>query len=129
MNKDNFTKETIKYHTILYYKIKNKSPVQTDLSELPFNRSQVRKYFGTWNNMLTECKLPLNRNKPVELVCTECKIKFIRQAKELKKSKRFFCSHQCNAKYYTTGRKHTEETKQKISDSLKKHRIFIDKKK
>lgn len=112
-----------------FYKLTGKSPCLKNLAHLPFSKNRVIKLFGTWNNMLEICNLPLNRNKISEISCFLCKKKVARQVKEIKKSKRSFCSSECNAKYYTTGRKHSEETKRKISESLKAHRIFLNTKK
>ena len=84
--------------------------------------------FGTWNKMLISSGVPLNRCPSVVVQCHNCQKAYKKQIKEVKKSFRDFCSRACNAQFHTTGRKHTAETKAKISASLKAHRIFIDNK-
>lgn len=44
------------------------------------------------------------------------------------KSNQIFCGSSCSGSYNTKGRKHSEETKFKISNSLKKEEIYIIKK-
>ena len=41
--------------------------------------------------------------------------------KELKKQQKKFCCSSCSAKYNNTGKKHSEESKKKISESVHKH--------
>lgn len=103
-----------------------RSPRLKDLPLLPFSKKMVIKFFKTWNNMLIEARVPLNRQPPLKVRCSNCGMKFLKQAKEIKKSLKDFCSSACNAQFYTTGRRHTQETKDKISASLKAHRIFLD---
>lgn len=107
-----------------YYKKYNKSPISTNLTKFTFTRRQVVYMFGSWNKALLAAKIPLNRNKPKLVQCYLCNKVLLRQVKDLKKSDKCFCSSACSASYYTTGRKHTEETKLKISNSLKAHKIF-----
>jgi hypothetical protein len=118
------SKEEIVFAAREFYKERKFVPRIKDAKHLPFSRNMINTVFGTWSNMLRYADLPLNRNPPRLVECQNCKIKFIRQVKEIKKSKFQFCQSACNAQYYTTGRKHTEETKKKISDTLKSHYIF-----
>ena len=125
---DKISKRDITKLVVDFHKLTGRSPCLKHLAHLPFSKNRVIKLFGTWNNMLKICNLPLNRNKISEISCFLCKKKVARQVKEIRKSKRSFCSSECSASYYTTGRKHSEETKKKISESLKAHRIFLTKK-
>ena len=109
-----------------YYIINSRSPKLKDLPYLPFSKKRIVDIFGTWNKMLTCAMLPLNRNSPIIVECQNCGKQFKKQVKEIKKARRDFCGSACNAQYYTTGRKHTPETKAKISASLKAHRIFLN---
>ena len=108
-----------------FYKYTNEVPKLKHIPHLPFSKKYVLKMFGTWNSALDHAGLPLNRNPKKLLKCKKCKTEFERELKEIKKSKNQFCSSACNASYNTIGRKHSEETKRKISESLKAHRIFI----
>lgn len=126
---DKLSKREITKLVVNFYRLTGKSPCLKHLPHLPFSKNRVFKLFGTWNNMLEISNLPLNRNKISEIKCSLCKKKVPRQIKEIRKSKRSFCSSECNASYYTKGRKHSEETKKKISESLKAHRIFLNTKK
>jgi len=121
---NNSTIEEISFHVSEYYKNNKRAPRIKDIRELPFSRDRVKLLFGTWNNMLRYADVPLNRAPPKLLECFKCKKRFMRQVKEIRKSKHQFCGSQCNASYYTTGRKVTQETKDKISATLKAHRIF-----
>jgi len=107
------------------YKLTGKSPRIKDAREMPFTKNQVNKHFGTWNNMLACAGIPLNKSKISQIKCFLCSKVVPRQVKEIRKAKRHFCTSACSASYYTKGRKHSEETKIKISESLKAHRIFI----
>ena len=121
------SKEEIAEIASIYYSANNRSPKLKDLPDLPFSKQRVVALFGTWNKMLLYAKLPLNRYPPVIVTCSNCKKKYKKQMKEIRKSVRDFCSSACNAQFYTTGRKHTAETKEKISATLKAHRIFFTK--
>lgn len=123
------TKREITQIVCDFHKITGETPKLKHIPHLPFSKNRVVKLFGTWNNMLEVSGLMKNRNKPLNLKCKLCKQEFIREFKELKKGyKNYFCSSACNASYNSTGRKHSEETKKKISESLKAHRIFISNK-
>ena len=105
---------------------KNKrSPRLKDLPQLTFSKIRVMLLFNTWNDMLRYSEIPLNRSPPRIVVCATCDKKFEKQMKEIRKCVNHFCSSACNAIFYTTGRPHREETKRKISESLKAHRIFV----
>lgn len=118
------SKEEIIVAVVEYYIINTRSPKLKDLPSLPFSKKRVVEVFGTWNKMLLCAKLPLNRYPAVIVKCQNCGKKFKKQVKEIRKALRDFCGSACNAQFYTTGRKHTNETKAKISASLKAHRIF-----
>ncbi len=109
-----------------FFRLTNEVPKLRHIPHLPFSKQRVIKLFGTWNAMLACADLPLNRYKIREIKCAKCGIVVPRQMKEIRKSKKQFCSSACNASFYTTGRKHSEATKQKISESLKAKRIFKD---
>ena len=118
------TKEEISFHANEFYKQHRRSPRLKDISNLPFSKLTVVRTFGTWNNMLRYANLPLNRYPPQILRCENCKKMFRKQMKEIRKSLKHFCGNACGAQYYTTGRKHSEATKSKISASLRAHRIL-----
>jgi uncharacterized C2H2 Zn-finger protein len=122
-----FSSRDITKAAVLYHQLTGESPMIKNARHLPFSKYSVVKNFGTWNKMLEVAGLPLNMNKPKELKCPKCKIVFIRQQAQIKKAKKQFCSSACSASFYTIGRKHSEETKKKISESLKAHRMFIKK--
>ncbi len=107
-----------------FYKLTGVSPGWKHLPALPFSKKRVIDLFGSWSNLLSTAGVPLNRYKVSEISCYLCKKKVERQVKEIRKAKRHFCSSACSASYYTKGRKHSEETKKKISETLKAHRIF-----
>lgn len=125
-NNLDYNKALIITHLKLYYKVYKKTPISTELNDFPFSKYHIKKYCKSWTDALIEANIPLNRNEPVFILCNMCHKVFERQVKEIKKTKRSFCSSACNAKYYTTGRKHTQETKNKISQTLKAHKIFKD---
>ena len=118
------SKEDITKAANAYYRLFNQSPKLKDIPRLPFSKKRVVELFGTWNKMLICANVPLNRYPPTIVGCHNCGKKFKKQMKEIKKAHRDFCTSACNAQFYTTGRKHTAETKAKISASLKAHRIF-----
>lgn len=107
-----------------FYKLTGVSPGWKHLPHLPFSKKRVVELFGCWNELLRTAGVPLNRYDISEIKCYLCKKKVQRQVKEIRKAKRHFCSSACSASYYTTGRKHTEETKRKISETLKSHRLL-----
>lgn len=119
------SKQEMAFYVKEFYDKHNKPPRILDVTKLPFSKLRVVKIFGTWSDMLRYAQIPLNRNPPVLVKCATCDIRFERQVKEIKKSVNHFCSSACNAIFYTTGRPHKEETKRKISESLKAHRIFV----
>lgn len=121
----NISKQEIAFAVREFYDKTNKPPRILDVKQLPFSKLRVIRLFGTWSDMLRYCELPLNRNPPRLVVCGTCDKKFIKQVKEIRKCVNHFCSSACNAIFYSTGRPHTEETKRKISASLKAHRIFV----
>ena len=55
--------------------------------------------------------------KRFSLTCTNCGISFERTSGQMKKSKNFFCSCRCSVKFNSGNKKHTKETKNKISIS------------
>lgn len=118
------SKDEMVFHVREFYEVHSISPKLKDLPILPFSKRSVVLHFGKWNDMLRYADVPLNRNPPRLVKCPKCGEKFLRQIKELRKSTKSFCSSACNAAYYTIGRKHTQETKDKISATLKAHRIF-----
>ena len=126
MTKSQLSKKEILVAVNIYFKSNNRSPKLKDIPKLPFSKKRVVEIFGTWNKMLLFANLPLNRHPPIFVNCYNCGERFKKQIKEIRKARRDFCSSACNAQFYTTGRKHSEETKAKISASLKAHRIFIN---
>lgn len=108
-----------------FYELNKVSPRLKDIPRLPFSKKLAISLFGKWSTMLQTANLRLNRYPRQNLICANCGKKFTKQVKEMRKCLRHFCGSACNAQFYTTGRKHTEETKAKISASLKAHRIFI----
>lgn len=120
------SKDEIIVYVKAYYRLNDQSPRLKDLPLLPFSKKRVVKLFGSWNRMLLNARLPLNRYPPCIIQCTNCKCDVVRQVKELRKTRSTFCSSACNAIYHNTGRNHSEETKSKISASLRAHRLFIE---
>lgn len=118
------SKEEMVFEVRKFYEENKYSPRIIDLKKLPFSKKMAINLFETWSNMLRYADLPLNRNPPRLIECANCLNKFIRQLKEVKKSTNSFCSRACSAQYNTTGRKHSTETKAKISNTLKSHYIF-----
>jgi len=110
-----------------FYILTGTPPGWKHLPHLPFSKKRVIDLFGGWTELLTISGVPLNRYKMSEITCYLCKKKVAREVKEIRKAKKSFCSSACSASYYTKGRKHTEETKRKISETLKAHRIFTSK--
>lgn len=53
-------------------------------------------------------------------------VKCLNCGKELEKQQKKFCSRSCAAHYNNTGRKHTDETKEKIAKSLLKNGEYIE---
>ena len=111
------TKEFIITYLNDYYHKHGKSPklVNTDR---PFKYHHIKKLFQTWNNALSEAGIPLNRNNIIITQCYLCKKPFNKQLKEIVKSNKDFCSHSCSATHNNTGRKMSEETKEKIRKKL-----------
>lgn len=119
------SKEEIVFRIREFYASKKRSPYQREISQFGISKKRVITLFGSWNKMLCYADIPLNRNPPRLTKCAACGKKFLRQVKELRRCVNHFCSSACNAQFYTTGRSHSEETKQKISRSLKAHRLFL----
>jgi hypothetical protein len=94
-------------------------PKSTNFSKILCSDNTVRKLFGSWNNALITAGIPIRKNKPLKINCDQCDIEFIKQVKEIKKSKNHFCSHSCSAIFNNKNRVMTEETKNKISNTLK----------
>lgn len=100
-----------------YYHINHKSPIILDTSH-PFKYYHVKKLFKTWNNALSEAGIPLNRHDIIITECKQCGMPINKQHKEIKKSNNDFCNHSCSAIFNNTGRKVSEETKEKIRKKL-----------
>lgn len=111
------TKEYIITYLKNYYYEHGKSPILVD-KERPFKYYHIKKFFKTWNNALLESGLPLNRNTIIMTQCFLCNKPFNKQFKEIIKSNNDFCSHKCSAIFNNTGRKMSEETKEKIRKKL-----------
>ena len=65
----------------------------------------------------------------IKIKCLECGIEIFRTKKEIEKTNKHFCSRSCSAKYNNKHRILTLETKNKISQSLKKFCLTNDYKK
>jgi hypothetical protein len=111
------TKESIIKYLKEYYNENHKSPILTDINH-PFTYYQVKSYFKTWNKALSEAGIPLNRNKIIITQCYLCKKPFNKQFKEIIKSNKDFCGHKCSAIFNNSGRKMSDETKEKIRKKL-----------
>lgn len=114
---ENISKSDIIIYLKRYYVKNKKSPVMTDPIH-PFKFYHIKKYFKTWNLALTAANLPLNRTKIILTKCKLCNRSFNKQMKEIIKSNNDFCSHKCAAIFNNTGRKMSDETKEKIRKKL-----------
>jgi predicted nucleic acid-binding Zn ribbon protein len=110
-------KENILKYLKNYFLNNKKSPIILDPKH-PFKYFHIKKYFNTWNNALSEAGVPLNKHDIILTQCSNCLIAFNKQYKEMKKSENDFCSHKCSAIFNNTGRKMSEETKEKIRQKL-----------
>lgn len=120
------TKEEIIEYLKNYYNENNDIPKSTDKNH-PFTKSRVENLFGGWNNALTESSIPLRINPKQLIICKNCNKEFKKLKNQIIKSENHFCSQSCSATYNNSKRVLTNETKQKISDKLKK--TIIDKEK
>ena len=121
----NYSRQSLISIVAEFHATHKRSPKMKDIDDLPFTRANVMRVFGKWNNLLIAAGVPLSR-EPRRLVrCYSCAHTFLREVKEIVKVKRTFCTSACSARFYSTGRKHTEATKEKISKSLIAHAIFL----
>lgn len=104
MTKVNLTKEYIVDYLKNYYNLNKDIPKSTDSSH-PFCRKTVQNMFGSWNNALEIALIPKRRNLPKQVSCKRCNILFMKQIKEIKKSKNNFCSSKCSTIYNNEHRK------------------------
>jgi hypothetical protein len=116
------TKEFIITYLKEYYLKYEDIPKSRDKSH-PFSDGTVRNKFGSWANALIEANIPLRVNPSQILKCDKCNTEFRKLYKEIIKSKNHFCSRSCSASYTNTKRSITEDTKQKISNSIKQYNI------
>ncbi len=119
-----YNEEKIIKYVQNYYIKNNNSPKLTENIH-PFTISLVRKIFGNWTNVLKRANLPLRSNPPQIVNCQNCNVDFKKSYAKIKKSINHFCSHSCaatinNPNRTTLNRIASNETKQKISESLKK---------
>tara|TARA_Y100000310_G_scaffold339131_1_gene430862 strand:+ start:964 stop:1656 length:693 start_codon:yes stop_codon:yes gene_type:complete len=71
--------------------------------------STIQKYFGSWNNALTQTFNKIHINSPEakqKVSCQQCKKQFLKRTSQIKKHKNHFCSHACAAIYNNTHKKH-----------------------
>ena len=101
-----------------FYNIKNEIPKLNDKTH-PFTKYKIVKLFDNWINALTESNIPLRMNSSQLVICKNCNIEFEKSNKEIKKTKNHFCSKSCSATFNNSKRTLSEETKQKISNTLK----------
>jgi len=114
-------KEDILNYLSNYYNINKKSPIINEYH--PFSYFTIKKLFKTWNNTLTLANIPLNRNEKLYVNCKLCNKEINKELKEIKKCLNDFCSHKCSAIFNNTGRKMSDETKEKIRKKLEKVRF------
>lgn len=115
------TKEYIIDYLKDYYKKYNKTPISRD-KQHPFSNKTVYNKFGGWNNALIEANVPLNLNKPKEVICNQCNKKFTKLYNQINKSNNHFCSRSCSAIYNNKiiDRTLSENSKNKIREKLQK---------
>lgn len=88
-----------------------------------------KKLFGSWNNALEVAGIPITVGKSFITNCKNCNKEVKTNPSVLRKSKNgsVFCGSKCAAIFNNTNRTHDEETKQKISHSVKKYHDSIPK--
>lgn len=119
MNKD------VAIKTLQNYYSKNKITPNYNLSakELGISPTIIRKLFGSWNYALCAAGIPItkHRNSSVQTFCKCCNTFFSVTYKLFHSKSNHYCSLSCAAKINNAKRTLTEESKRKISNSLKKN--------
>ncbi len=119
------TKDYIINYLKEYYNKYNKTPISRDKSH-PFSDKTVYNQFGGWNKALIEADIPLNVNKPKEVICNQCNKLFTKLYNQIKTTNNHFCSKSCSAKYNNSIRIRTEETNNKTRLALQKsHKCIL----
>lgn len=112
LNIDVSTDENKKNILSLFKEFKNKSEIYKffNVKDTPYNINYINQIASKINFDFSYYK------EKKKKYCLQC-------GKELKNGQKKFCSSSCSAKYNNRGRKHSEETKQKISKSLSKKEL------
>lgn len=120
MKKYNASKDEIKRVLIDYYTKTGKVPKITLKSpELGISPAVVRGMFGTWNQAIEYSGLtPRVRNERVSTKCATCYASIELIPSQIREHN--FCNASCAATHNNKSRTHSDDTKQKISHSVKK---------
>lgn len=113
------TKQILIDYVINYNKDNGKNITYKEFIKI-FKQGDITKNFKTFTNLLKEAGIFIDRS--AQLVnCKICNKEFKKEQREIKKSKSgyHFCSHSCSANYANKNRIITQETRDKISTSMK----------
>lgn len=117
------TKETIIEAILAFYQENGRAPLSSK-PEIVYTKRMVQTRFGSWNNALIEAGIPLNKQKSRTVNCITCNTIFKKDMCQMQKSLQNFCSSACAAINRNTGRPQSEETKRKISESLRARHTY-----
>lgn len=115
------TKQILIDYVINYNKDNGKNITYKEFIKI-FKQGDITKNFKTFTNLLKEACVFIDRS-PQLVNCKTCDKEFKKEQKEIKRSKSgyHFCSYSCSAIYSNKDRIITQETRDKISTSIKKY--------
>lgn len=88
--------------------------------EIPIRRYNELKKLGQQNKFCSKSCFSLFRKNRIDVNCSHCG-KVVSKKPSDMKSDKLFCSHACSATYFGKNRTCSEETKNKISESMSKY--------